>query len=270
MNKHLHSFFLSFAILFSVSIQAQDTILEELFDDSTLGQFTAVSQLGDGEMWEARDFNERFFAQMNGFNDGIQDNIDWLISPALDMDAYTGEVLIFENASSFDGPDLELLYSTDYDGSGDPTTATWIDLSSSVTWSPGNYEYVASGDIDLSAVEGTAYIAFKYTSNGAVQGKLFQIDDILISGTDVSSVETVEITSFISQPIVSNDYLNFNVLQDVQNVTVSVSSMNGSATRINNRSVTGNVSLSLATLPRGVYVMIVQAKGKIGTYKFIK
>lgn len=268
MNKNLQLVILFIFTVLGFGIQAQDTLLVERFDDSTLGQFTQFSEVGAGETWGPADFNDRFFAQMNGFNGEIQDNIDWLLSPALDMDLYENEVLFFENASNFSGPDLELLYSTDYDGNGDPTSATWTDISAGVTWSPGGYEYVSSGNIDLSAVTGTAYIALRYTSNADVQGKLFQIDDFIIVPSTTNNTSNFEVTELITKPYVSNDNLVFSTLDQNTKLNVIISSMSGS--QVSQQSVSGNVSLSLLDLPRGAYVLIVSHEGKTGSFKFVK
>ncbi|WP_148288569.1 ExeM/NucH family extracellular endonuclease [Ilumatobacter nonamiensis] len=106
-------------------------------------------------------------ADVNGFGDDAAAD-EWLITPALNMDAQDDETLNFRNYTNFTAanyPQLEVLVSTDYDGAGDPTTATWAALSG-INYSPeGSGQYVDSGPIDLSAITGTnAYFAFHYTS----------------------------------------------------------------------------------------------------------
>ena len=219
MNKFLQSLFLLVSVFFVNTLHAQEILLDEQFNEGTLGTFTGFSVIGDGQQWQAREFDGKQFAQMNGFDGGIQDNEDWLISPALDMDLYNDEVLTFETASNFDGPDLELMVSTDYDGSSDPNTATWTDLSENATWSPGGYEYVLSGDIDLSSFSGTGYIAFKYISNTSDEGKLWQVDSVIVKASilsDISEAEKEE--KLISTPQVQADQLTFDVLVDQANM----------------------------------------------------
>lgn len=271
MIKTLQSTLFVIALFAATFVQAQDVLLEENFDDSTLGVFTAVSVIGDGEMWQARDFDDRFFAQMNGFNGGIQDNEDWLISPALDMDLYDDEVLTFENARNFDGPNVEVLVSTDYDGTSDPNTATWTDVSDQVTYSSGDYEYVASGNIDLSTFEGTGYIAFKYVSNADVQGALIQIDDIQVTATTLStSVTELEKEAVITTPVVRAGNLEFTVLNNSLDLVFEVASMSGrQIPNLRRSNVSGTVSIPVAELPRGMYVLVSRSGSFVRAHKFI-
>jgi len=269
MKKILQSTLFLLTLAFSGNVIAQDVLLEELFNDETLGVFTEYSEVGDDQTWRASDFGGKFFAQMNGFSGGAQNNVDWLISPALDMGLYNDEVLRFENAANFGGPRLELYVSNDYTGEGDPNAATWLDLTDSVNWSTGNYEYVESGAIDLSGIEGTGYFAFKYTSSEDDGAQLFQIDSVTVTASVINNIFTEEVADKVSKPYVSNDNLVFNVLSG--NVEVSIASMNGSVvSQYNNKVVSGDVALPLNDLPRGTYALVVTSEGTVKSYKFFK
>jgi len=126
-------------------------------------------------------------ANVNGFGDDVAAD-EWLISPALDMDAQSGETLSFENWTNFTDanyPQLVVRYSTDYDGAGDPTSTVWNALGG-ITFSPEDSEtWTDSGAIDLSSIEGTnVYFAFHYTSSGTEGGSAanWRIDTVAFSG----------------------------------------------------------------------------------------
>ena len=262
-----------FVLCIGGMLNAQEILLEEKFDDATLGVFTAYSALGDEQMWEPREFGGKFFAQMNGFFDGGHlTNEDWLISPALNMDVYDDEVLAFENANNFNGPDLELLVSTDYDGTSDPNTATWTDLSQSVTWSPGGYEYVDSGEIDLSSFSGTGYIAFKYISSVSVEGKLWQVDSIVVSASVLSNVnEAVQEEQLISTPSVNGDQLTFEVLGSQKEMVFAIYNMEGRLIQeYNNIAALGMVQLPVLDLASGMYILQVKSEQNLQAHKFMK
>jgi hypothetical protein len=81
---------------------------------------------------------------------------------------------------------MEVLYSNDFDGTeAGVLTATWTSMpfTKSYIVDSGNwFTFVNSGEIDLSAVTGNAYIAFKYTgSDTANQNMTIDIDDVKIS-----------------------------------------------------------------------------------------
>ncbi|OQX72475.1 MAG: hypothetical protein B6D61_13650, partial [Bacteroidetes bacterium 4484_249] len=102
-------------------------IESENFDDVTFGNWTTVSVTGDQEWVIVENYgvNGTPCAKMTGYDGQPYANEDWLISPALNLDNYTGEVLNFQNAMNYSGNPLELKVSTNYSGSGDPNSADW-------------------------------------------------------------------------------------------------------------------------------------------------
>lgn len=121
---------------------------EEAFNN-TLGDW--ISYTNAGVNWTP---------SANGaFIDGYpnQSELVWLISPKLLSVGVNGLLLSFDHESEFTGNDLEIRYSTDYAGYGDPTTATWTTAST--------VEYVESGSVTNLAisVSGDVHIALVYT-----------------------------------------------------------------------------------------------------------
>lgn len=133
--------------------------------------------------WIEREFRDDGYIQFSSYGSGEASNIGWAISPALDMDAFTGEVLTFKSASNFvDNPSnkLEVFVSSDYDGTN-VLAATWVQINATVADDTTNgYTYVSSGNIDLSSYTGTLHLAFKVTGNGTSLDGLFQVDKITI------------------------------------------------------------------------------------------
>jgi len=163
------------------------------FSDDALAPMSAVS-VASNEEWGIGSFgNEPLspYAEMNGF-DADEPSDDWLIAPAINFNAYEGETLTFQNAKNFDDTGLDsglsVLVSTDYDGSGDPQNFTWTEVSDRVeTYSTGGYEFVSSGEVDLSDAQFQAdavYIAFQYESSGTGPGstELWRVDNITVTG----------------------------------------------------------------------------------------
>ena len=133
---------------------------------------------GDQE-WYHSSYGGNDFAKMSGYDSGNHLNEDWLITPAIDLDDTDDEIFSFATMCNYNGPILEVKYSSDYAGSGDPTTATWTDFTG-YALSGGGFELVESGDVSLSALSGSIYIAFVYTSTD-LESKTWEVDDVKVS-----------------------------------------------------------------------------------------
>jgi hypothetical protein len=159
------------------------------FSDNELAPMTAYS-VASNENWEtssAGGADNVPYAVANGFQADELSN-DWLISPALNFNEYVGETLTFLNAKGFNDTGrrgLQVKVSTDYDGSGNPEDFTWVDISDQVTFSEGNFNFVSSGEIDLSdsQFQGDAvYIAFQYQNSGIENAAAWEVDNITVTG----------------------------------------------------------------------------------------
>jgi hypothetical protein len=74
--------------------------------------------------------------QIDGSVGGKAVNEDWLISPSIDMSAFTlPPVLRFRAYGSGEGEPLVLMYSADYPGYGDPRSSTWFSATEPLTYS---------------------------------------------------------------------------------------------------------------------------------------
>ncbi|MEQ1553509.1 MAG: choice-of-anchor J domain-containing protein [Ferruginibacter sp.] len=121
--------------------------------------------------------------QINGFAAGSNViNEDWLISPSSNLMATVYPLLSFYSRTAFNGAPLKLKVSTNYTGSGDPSLATWTDLT-------GNFPALASDvwklseNINLAAYKTTnTYIAFVYNST-ADDGARWTLDDVKIENS---------------------------------------------------------------------------------------
>lgn len=149
----------------------------------SLGTFSQYSVTG-AQVWTQSTYNDDTFAKMSGFSGSALDNEDWLISPSLNLDNFTNEKLNFFTMMNYgtagDGS-LRLYFSTDY-SSGNPTLATWTEITG-MTLSSGGWVKTTSGDVDLSAINGTnVHIAFKYLSTTA-GAATWEVGGILITGS---------------------------------------------------------------------------------------
>lgn len=139
--------------------------------------------------WKGTVYSGNGYAEFNTTGAKVLSNIAWLISPKIDMDTHTNEILTFRTAQhhlDVDSPlnSLEVYISSNFDGLN-VTKATWIPLKvilpkQATPW----YQFVGSGGVDLSTYTGKINIAFKYTGSGknlALDGA-FQVDDVQVFG----------------------------------------------------------------------------------------
>lgn len=149
---------------------------------TTLGQFSGYSVSGD-QAWEWASFGGGC-AKMSGYAGGNYENEDWLISPVIDMTGKTNVVLNFTQAVNYldTWDNLKVLVSEDYSGSGDPSSATWTEITGWDQTNPGSsWDFYESGEVSMSAYDGKIiYLAFKYVSSTSA-GSTWEVGEVVLS-----------------------------------------------------------------------------------------
>ena len=134
-------------------------------------------------LWHARTFNSDIYAEFSSFYSTTGTNdVAWLITPAIDLSASSGEMLSFTTKTRFsNGYPLTAFVSTDFDGTtAGIATATWTPLT--FTTPTGDDVIVSSGNIDLSAYQSdNVRIAFKYTGSKSGVTTTLQLDKVKIT-----------------------------------------------------------------------------------------
>lgn len=178
------------ALLIGFSAYSQTNVHLEDFN-SGIGTWTSFENGDPTSQWTSTGNS----MQINGVA-SVNDE-DWLISPSINLNAQTNEYLLFDYNDINTGAIIELLYSTDYSGSGiaiDIVSATWINLQLNLI----DLEDVSCfttllqrhPSIDIGGINGTSvYFAFRAkTTNGI--GKQYQIDNVHIEADYYDSVTT--------------------------------------------------------------------------------
>lgn len=130
------------------------------FADSFEG-WTIQNEFGDNEVWTS----DIEFVQGNGFFGGQIANIEWLVSPEIDLTQESDLRFQINQAIRFasDISLLKILVATDY--TGDVTTADWAEIVLATAPAGNSDTLVLSEDYDFTAYDGeTINIAFKYES----------------------------------------------------------------------------------------------------------
>lgn len=145
----------------------------------TLPGWKSVATKG-ARVWLGRTFSGNAYVQATAFNDTAAEMEAWLITPAINFT--TPKTLSFRSAVAFwNHQGGSIWVSTNYDGQ-DPATATWVPVSATLAGQGiPNYDWVNSGNIDLSGFTGKGHVAFRYNGSGpGGQTTTFIIDEVLI------------------------------------------------------------------------------------------
>ena len=192
----------------SYTVSDRITILNEDFGTCPATDWVIYSSASNKD-WTC----ESGYQSINAYGGDVASN-DWLISPAQNLDTYNDEVLSFSSWTRYTDtsyPQVELVYSTNYSGIGDPAGAAWQLLSA--TWSAEDSQaWTESGNVDISGISGTqVYFAFHYTSSGTggSTSSWWEIDNVKITGKENQS------------PLISNVSNNPTNPLKTQNVTIS-------------------------------------------------
>ncbi|MCX6247137.1 MAG: choice-of-anchor J domain-containing protein [Bacteroidetes bacterium] len=224
------------------------------FNDRALSPMIAQNIVGPDQFWMIDTIHGTSAspcAKMNGYlAPNNVPNEDWLITPSMNFDLYNSEVLTFMNAYSYAGNPLAVKISNDYDGSGDPNSATWVDLSPIL--SPGGYVWTSSGDLDVHTATGASiYIAFKYTCD-ATNSSTWELDDILVLGTPIVGVgEKSNSTDFTISPNPSQGMVKL-VFGDKGGKEIRILNVTGNKVYQGTTDLS-NLNLDLSTLSAGIY-----------------
>ena len=231
-----------------VIMSGVEVILSQDWEGEMNG-WTFVTVAGN-KPWTIGTYNGNHYANANGYNDDV-DNEQWCISPAFDLNALRGldVTLTFRNAMKFTGPDLELLFSNDYDGT-DPNGATWEPLS--FVHSEGNYTWTESGEISLNEFSGdNCHIAFKYISTIDEGAAAWEIDDILVVAEITPGVATAEVTLDVDVWNSNNELMIVNHGNGTLNVTV----FNLVGQNVLSETVATGTNVIRHNLAEGVYIV---------------
>lgn len=119
--------------------------------------------------------------QMSGYSGGSNhDNEDWLVSPQLDLSAYSDPKLSFWCRTKYTGPFIQVFVSTNYSGTGNPAGASWTNLSPILPTTNSDVWFL-SDNISLQAYKNQPlYLAFKYTST-SIAAATWKIDEVNVS-----------------------------------------------------------------------------------------
>ena len=243
-------------------------LLNENFEEEDFDDFSPYDMYGD-QSWRIAIYDGNSYANMNGYASGsAHTNEDWLISKVM-SGAYQTILLQFRTAKNYDGNDLELMISTDYDGASEPTEPDfhWVKITDMFDWSTGGYIWTPSGEVDITNYTGEYfYIAFVYTSTDEAAAA-WEVDDVQIIARNPLSINENLDMQLVVSPNPAREQVSFNLESDAQ---VSIFDMTGRMVSTMAFEA-GQAQVSVSELVNGVYFVNVRyADGTTAVSKFVK
>ncbi len=163
-------------------------IFQENFSSVTVNAAVALNgwtnvAVQGSTLWQGKQFpvnTGNLFAEMTAYQTNPTQPIveSWLVTPAINLT--TNSILTFETARAFTPASTLTAYiSTNF--TGDVTTATWTQLPATIAQvASGQYVFVGSGDVDLSAYSGNVHIAFKYLGGDPTGTMTYRVDNVQV------------------------------------------------------------------------------------------
>ncbi|GAA4273270.1 DUF5689 domain-containing protein [Aquimarina gracilis] len=133
--------------------------------------------------FEIGDFADNQYAQITGFRSKEPIYEVWLITPEIDLDASTSEILNFDVQAGYDnGNILEVFVTNDYTGNIHSTS--WIKLDANLPRGPlnGFGDSIPAGPIPLSCLDGRIRIGFRYIGGDPRATTRYHIDNFIVKG----------------------------------------------------------------------------------------
>jgi len=197
--------------------------------------------------------------QMNGYaNSANVSNEDWLISPALALAGTTYPLFSFWSRTAFAGPQLRLLVSTNYPGTGSPvaTGVTWTDLNATFP-ATGSDVWTQTANVDLSAYKTAGvYVAFVYKST-TDEAARWTVDDVVLTNSATPAPPAVRLN-----PASFSFGYRATGTSTVQTLNVTATSLTGNLT-VTSSNAAFQVSKDGTSFASSITYTTAEASGKI-------
>jgi hypothetical protein len=259
------------------TLPAPVTSVSETFDASCATgnmplNWSRRNMVGTGQFWGCSlgtASNKNMY--ITGYVGGVYyANEDWLITPPLDLSAAINPIVFFRGYQRY-GVDqhLDVMYSTNYTGVGDPNLATWTNLNIAIN-SPADTGTWVNYTAPLPT-SSSMYVTFKYTSSTTI-GALVRLDSVVVTSTTgiISVKDNNQLPVSVLGTSSNNNILVGFVLDKPTMVNAEVYDLNGRMVYSNKFTAstgTNRISLNTPSLPSGMYIVRINTGTEYGIAK---
>ncbi|MCF6296379.1 MAG: endonuclease [Flavobacteriaceae bacterium] len=265
-------------VLSITTLKGPIVLMAEDFSDCSNINFFTYNEASNKNWVCQTQFGENSTGSM-GINGYLEDVLskDWLITTSsIEFNESTGEKLSFYTDAAYGSTPLELVYSSDYDGSSNPASFTWLEVPNIIipAHSNGseNEEIYAFADVDISSITGTIYFAFKYYSNASPTR--WTIDSFEITAKEATlTVDDfgIDKVTILAYPNPNNGTFKIKIPIVQSEITIDLYTIQSQLISrksylINN----GSVEINLNDKPTGLYIVQVHLENNPIALKVIK
>ena len=203
-----------------------DQLWQNFDSNSSISYYTErywnlFNEAGTLSGWYIKTFSGQNYATVSAYQGDANGGpyINWLITPAIDMDAMETKTLTFKTQVGYwlESSNLEVYVLS---GSNNPTVAELTKLDAEIAKGAGNpyTAWVESGKIDLSGFTGVVYIGWRYYSEkgGNNNSATYCLDDVNIGDAPEIAAPTKLYTFEQATEVVSGE--KYLIVGDGNNV----------------------------------------------------
>lgn len=249
------------------------TLLFEDFENESVDQAIQITNwINSAEtgtvLWLCDTYNNNQYAQFTAYQAGETQNNGWLVTENIPLSQYQNGELSFLISGGFDnGATLEAFVLKNYQSSSNPWEGQLDALSFNLpNIPPDSYanQWSSSGTINLSSYNEDVRIAFKYSGGeGINRTTTWQIDDILVKAeTKSTGILSNQFEDYQIYPNPSKGSITINGEFNAKNNQISIFNSSGQMVFNVNKENFNQTELSLSHLPKGIYILKIQAKNK--------
>ncbi len=244
-------------------------LLNETFDNCPSMQFVSVSEASNKDWTCINQYGENNSPaiQINGYQ-ADTDCEDWLITASpVNFDNYQNERLSFFTVHKYGNTPLLLVYSTDYDGNGNPSDFTWTPVPNVNLPIPDGTNTEVTypvSNADISGINGTAYLAFKYFTQ-TYQPTRWTVDSVTLSAESISYINNIASVKVKIYPNPAQKF--FYIKTPVPIVSAALYDLSGKQININYHS--DNQMVELKNISQGMYILQLETQKSIVSKRIV-
>lgn len=143
--------------------------------------WTNINVSGGSERFEDSSFSGDRYMKISAFGTGEDPLEAWLVTPAINLDSTTQELLSVDISANFETGQILTPFITN-NFTGDVTTTEWTQLDINIPIGDSGFGDFVTLTTNISCLDGDVHVAFKYLGADGGAETRYHVDDVRITG----------------------------------------------------------------------------------------